>query len=118
MQKGAICHLELPSGDFERSKKFYTELFGWKFESFDPQYLMFTSPDGIGGGFYKSSSPNPGGGAQFYVWVDEHDSYIQRVPGLGGKVLVEKQDVHGMGSFSSFADPDGNPVGIWVSKTP
>ena len=27
-----IVHFEIPSDDIERSKKFYTDLFGWKIE--------------------------------------------------------------------------------------
>ncbi len=29
-----IVHFEIPSDDIERSKKFYSELFGWTIEKF------------------------------------------------------------------------------------
>ena len=29
-----IIHFEIPADDLERSKKFYSEMFGWKFEKF------------------------------------------------------------------------------------
>ncbi len=31
----------------------------------------------------------------------------------GGKVVVEEQEVPGMGAFSLFSDPDGRVMGIW-----
>jgi predicted enzyme related to lactoylglutathione lyase len=31
----------------------------------------------------------------------------------GGKLIVEKMEVPGMGHVSLFADPDGRVLGIW-----
>ena len=31
----------------------------------------------------------------------------------GGTLVVEKQEVPGMGTFSLFTDPDGRMLGIW-----
>lgn len=33
-----IIHFEIPADDLERSKKFYSDMFGWKFENL--HYLM------------------------------------------------------------------------------
>ena len=32
-----IVHFEIPADDVERSKKFYSDLFGWKIEKFTGQ---------------------------------------------------------------------------------
>jgi len=46
-----IVHFEIPSSDIERSKKFYNDLFGWKFDK-------FPSPPGSKM-LIKSSQTNP-----------------------------------------------------------
>lgn len=34
----------------------------------------------------------------------------------GGKILIEKQDVPGVGRFSLFEDPDGRVLGMWKQQ--
>src|SRR5215510_5280780 len=61
-----IVHFEIPSDDIERSKKFYSELFGWKFDKWSGpeslpvgmEYLIITTTDdkgnkSVGGGMMK-----------------------------------------------------------------
>jgi predicted enzyme related to lactoylglutathione lyase len=51
-----IVHFEIPSDDIERSKKFYSELFGWAIEKFqmtvnmpvDMEYYVITTTDDKG----------------------------------------------------------------------
>jgi predicted enzyme related to lactoylglutathione lyase len=63
-----IVHFEIPADDVERSKKFYTDLFGWKIEKFlgavsrDIEYWMISTTDGkgdkaLGGGIMKRMHP-------------------------------------------------------------
>ena len=47
-----IVHFEIPADDIERSKKFYSDLFGWKIERWpgpvrgrDMEYWMVTTTD-------------------------------------------------------------------------
>jgi len=46
-----IVHFEIPADDVERSKNFYTDLFGWKIENWpgpvsqDMEYWMITTTD-------------------------------------------------------------------------
>ena len=59
-----IVHFEIPADDVERSRKFYTDLFGWKIEKWpgpvsrDMEYWMITTTDekgdkALGGGMMK-----------------------------------------------------------------
>jgi len=51
-----IVHFEIPSDDIERSKKFYSELFGWTIEKFqgtvnmpvDMEYYVIITTDDKG----------------------------------------------------------------------
>lgn len=55
-----IAHFEIPTDNIERAKKFYAELFGWKFESWKGpmEYWIISTTNekgekGIGGGMMK-----------------------------------------------------------------
>jgi predicted enzyme related to lactoylglutathione lyase len=49
----------------------------------------------------------------FYIDVEDLKAYRKRIVDAGGKILVEEQQVPGMGAFSLFSDPDGRVLGIW-----
>ena len=53
----------------------------------------------------------------FYVAVDDLAAYRAKVVEAGGKIIVEEQQVPGMGSFALFADPDGRVTGMWKMAT-
>jgi predicted enzyme related to lactoylglutathione lyase len=51
---------------------------------------------------------------KIYMRVDDLDAYLSRAEELGGQRLVPPTDLPGdFGRFAVFADPDGNPVGLW-----
>ena len=45
--------------------------------------------------------------------VEDLAAYRKRITDAGGKILVEEQQVPGMGAFSLFADPEGRVLGMW-----
>lgn len=76
-----IVHFQIPSDDVERSKKFYSDLFGWKFEKFpstssEPmhegmEYWLISTLDdrgnkALGGGMMKRQSPQQQGFTNFF----------------------------------------------------
>jgi predicted enzyme related to lactoylglutathione lyase len=68
---------------------------------------------GINGGIMKpQKGPWPGNMA-FYIDVDELAPYREKIVEAGGRIIVEKQVVPGVGSFSLFEDPDGRVLGMW-----
>ncbi len=60
-----VCHFDLNVKDVARARKFYTNVFGWKIESFpaNPDYwLIMTGPEGepgIDGGMSSMESTQP-----------------------------------------------------------
>ena len=48
-----INYVEFPAKDMQATKAFFTEVFGWSFEDYGPEYTAFSN-QGIDGGFYKS----------------------------------------------------------------
>jgi predicted enzyme related to lactoylglutathione lyase len=54
-----------------------------------------------------------------YIDVEDLADYRLRIVAAGGKILIEEQDVTGMGTFSLFADPEGRMMGLWkAAKKP
>ncbi len=110
-----ICHFEIPADDPQRAKKFYEDLFNWKFEHF-PQmdyYGITTGPEGksVNGGMMKRQTPEHA--PVNYIDVDCVDTYSEKVKESGGRVVMEKTSVPGMGWFVICLDTESNPFGLW-----
>ena len=98
-----IVHFEIPADDVERSKKFYSDLFGWKIEKFpgqtggsggeDMEYWLITTTDdkgnkALGGGILKRQGPQQS--IINHIDVKSVDEYSSRVQQLGGKFTFRK----------------------------
>lgn len=115
MAKNTICHVEWNSTDFEKTKKFYGGLFGWKFQPFGEEYLLFQADGGIGGGFNKSKKFKSSTMPLVYVEVDKIEPYLEKAKKLGGKVAHPKAEIPSIGFHAQVNDLDGNVVGLFQS---
>jgi uncharacterized protein len=128
-----IVHFEIPSDDIERTKKFYSDLFGWKIEKWPGtddnqltsaagqpmEYWMVTTTDdkgnkALGGGMMKRQMPEQQ--VTNYINVKSVDEYKSKVEKLGGKVVSPKKAVPGMGYFALCVDTENNSFAIWESN--
>ncbi|HSJ76248.1 MAG TPA: hypothetical protein VK899_08725, partial [Gemmatimonadales bacterium] len=48
-----------------------------------------------------------------YIDVDDLDRFSDKIRRAGGKILVDKMDVPGVGQLSLFEDLDGRVLGMW-----
>jgi len=110
-----ICHFEIPADNPERAKKFYEELFDWKFEHFEQwdYYGVTTGEKGksVPGGMMKRQAPEQT--VVNYIDVDCVQTYGAKVKESGGKIVMEKTPVQGMGWFCICLDTENNPFGLW-----
>jgi predicted enzyme related to lactoylglutathione lyase len=122
-----IVHFQIPADDIERSKKFYNDLLGWKFDKFPSpagseatpegmEYWMISTVDdkgnkALGGGMMKRESPQQG--IINYFDVKSVQEYSAKVEQLGGKVIMPKTPVPGMGYFAICTDTENNGFGIF-----
>ncbi len=112
-----VVHWELLSNDPAKTAVFYEQVFDWKIQH-RPELnyrLVDTGGDGgINGGIMKPDHPEPWpGNMTVYIDVDDLAVYRKRVVQAGGKILIEEQEVPGMGALSLFTDPDGRMMGLW-----
>ncbi|HEY3246956.1 MAG TPA: VOC family protein [bacterium] len=108
-----VTHVEIPTRDLARAKRFYGKLFGWQFRDFDPGYALFDPKKGVGGGIYKVKSIPTKSPVRVYVGVANIDDTLKQVRAGGGKVLQPKAQVPGMGWYASFRDPQGAELWLW-----
>jgi hypothetical protein len=114
-----VIWFEIYVSDFERAKRFYGDLFGWKFEpltEYDAEYwTISTSEKGLGGALVKREPGAPASpSVVIYVHVDDLDHAVDEACKLGasvhrGRTLITKT----AGSFVLVRDPDGNILGLW-----
>lgn len=109
----SISKITLRSSDFGRTERFYSELFGWKFHQYSETYLGFEPPSGIEGGFQRRDSFTQGDSYLIYILVDEFESYLRRIPELGGRTDGEIEVVSDTSAYVRVYDPDGNRLALW-----
>lgn len=111
-----VVHWELWSKNPEKISEFYRKAFDWDIQHIPAMnyHMVQTGGDGgINGGIMKpQEGPWPGNMA-FYIQVDDLDLFAKRVKDAGGKMLVEKMEVPGVGHLSLFEDTDGRVLGMW-----
>ncbi len=114
-----VVHWEFWTKEPEKVSDFYSKVFDWKISTVPGMNYRFVDTaagdgPGINGGIFtpEQGGPWPGNMA-FYIDVEDLASYRKKITDAGGKILVEEQEVPGMGWFSLFADPDGRVLGIW-----
>lgn len=116
----SIVHFEIPAEDVEKLSKFYSDVFGWKFEKApmtEMEYWMITTGPrnrSIGGGMYKKQQ---GEAPRNYIGVDKIDAAIEKFKGAGGKEVVGKMEVPGMGWSFIGTDPEGNTIALFEAMS-
>jgi len=121
-----IVYFQIPSDDIERSKEFYNQLFGWKIDKFPESntpeamenWTVTTTDDkgnkALGGGMSKRQMPQQQ--ITNFIDVESVGEYSSKVEKLGGKVVVPKTAVPGMGFYAVCVDTENNSFGIFESN--
>ena len=107
-------HIEIPTTNFKKAKKFYGSVFGWTFEEVpDMDYILFRAGTQPNGGFYELRKMPKKGQVNVYIEVDDIVAKLKEIKKAKGKVLVKKTDMGAMGSWAQFASPDGCVLCLW-----
>jgi uncharacterized protein len=117
-----VVHFEIPANDPETLSRFYSEVFGWKFEKTPmgemSYWVISTGPRGksVGGGMYKKTEP--GELPRNYIGVKGIDKHIETFKNAGGKELVGKMEIPEMGWSFIGTDPEGNLIALYEAMPP
>jgi len=110
-----ISWFDVPVDNPERAKKFYSDVFDWKFEKWDGpmDYWMAktgTKEPGIDGGMSKRM---PGQmGMTNTITVPSVDEFAKKITENGGYLLIPKMAILKVGWFAQCTDTEGNMFGI------
>jgi predicted enzyme related to lactoylglutathione lyase len=113
MASDLIAHAEIPSTDLDKSKDFYSKLFGWEFKAFGNGYLLFNTHKGFTLGLRKADSIAKGETTIFHIRVNAVEEYLNKAKELGGDTFRGKTIIPAMGAYALIKDPDGNVIGLY-----
>lgn len=118
--KHSIVHFEIPADDVERAQAFYTQLFDWQFSNppgYDDYWAVEPGEEEMSHGIAMMKRQAPEHGPTNYLGVESVDEYTAKVEQLGGKVIMPKSPVPGMGWFAHCQDTEGNVFALWEEDT-
>ncbi len=108
-----IDYIELPATNMAAMKSFYSEVFGWSFEDYGPDYASFS--DGrMTGGLRKEPKVEPGG-PLVVLFATDLEGAEALVREHGGRIVREIFEFPGGRRFH-FADPSGNELAVWSDR--
>ncbi len=113
---GNVVHVEFVSKEPAKTKRFYSEVFGWKFQDMpEMNYSMVDSQDIPGGGL-REPAQGEGPGTLSYVLVESIEKTVSRAKAAGAHVLMDKQEIPNMGWMAVFVAPGGVVQGIFEAN--
>ena len=115
-----FAHFAINASDVDGSKRFYERVFGWRFSAFGPpDFYRISYPDDdqetFRGALQQRRELVPGqrmvGFECTFDDVDDVDAVAAQVVDAGGRVVMPKTTIPGVGDLIFVADPDGNIFG-------
>ncbi len=111
-----IAHFAVHADDVPRARRFYQNVFGWRFEPWGPPdfYLIHTGASedaGIHGALQKRREPLTGTGVNGYectVAVDDLATIAGLIEANGGEIVTPRTVIAGVGALIQFRDTEGN----------
>jgi predicted enzyme related to lactoylglutathione lyase len=103
-----IDYIEFPAVDLPATKRFYQQVFGWKFTDYGPDYAAFE--DGrLDGGFHA------GDGARTTSGTGKGTLVVLFAVDLAGTIVTPPFSFPGGRRFH-FTDPSGNELAVWTDR--
>jgi predicted enzyme related to lactoylglutathione lyase len=117
--RNEVAHFSVNADDVARARRFYSEVFGWTFESWGPPefFLIHSkgkSGPGVQGALQKRREivkGRPMVGFECTIAVDDIDRAYAAVVESGGKIVMQKSTIPGVGTLFFFEDTEGNIAG-------
>jgi len=118
---GTPCWVDLLSSDVDKSKSFYTELFGWTSQDTGEEfggYVNFQS-DGYQVAGMIGNAPGSGSPDAWTTYISTADikASADAVTDAGGQIVSPPTEVADLGSMAIVLDPAGAVFGLWQPGT-
>src|SRR5438270_7985285 len=112
-----VLHFEIMAKDADAMRGYYSQLFGWEFNTDNPMNYgtldrdANLSPDGHGiGGGIGAAPEGYGGHVTFYVLVPDVEAALVKADELGGSRMMGPDVVMDGLTIGLFNDPEGRTI--------
>jgi uncharacterized protein len=110
-----LSHFAINADDVPASRAFYEKVFGWRFTAFGPpDFYRVQTPSGPNGALQKRRElveGQPTIGFECTISVADVDATAAAVTAAGGRIVMPRTTIAGVGDLIFFTDPGGNVVG-------
>src|SRR5215471_7737418 len=110
-----LKHFAINADDVDRARRFYEKVFGWRVEPWGPPGFFLVKTSGssaaVMGALQGRRELLPGQrmvGFECTVGVEDVDRIAKSVKDNGGKIIMEKTTIVGVGDLIFFQDTEGN----------
>ena len=116
-----LYHFAINANDIARAKRFYERAFGWNVSPWGPPgfYQIRTAADGEPAGVRGALqgrrelvAGQPTIGFECTIAVTSIDDTAKAIVDNGGRVIMPKSIIVGVGALMFFQDPEGNVLGV------
>jgi predicted enzyme related to lactoylglutathione lyase len=116
---GELAHFAINADDVEATKAFYEHVFGWRFTPWGPPDFFHIETGAAAGSppqgaLQRRRDLVPGApttGFECTVAVPDVDAVTTAALAHGGRVVMARTTITGVGDLVFVADPSGNVVG-------
>lgn len=116
-----LSHFAIHADDLDRARKFYAGVFGWTFQGFGggpiTDFCQILDAEGnrlapLGAMQSRkfNAAPQPVVGFECSIAVNDVDAIARAVEANGGKIVMPKAAIPGVGWIVKFMDSEGNLV--------
>jgi uncharacterized protein len=112
-----LLHFAINASDVPRARRFYERTFGWSFQPWGPpDFFMIETGKGatVKGSLQRRRDLAPQLqvlGFECTFSVEDVDKIAAAVRANGGRILMERTILPGVGELIFFQDPEGNVAG-------
>ncbi|HVK81644.1 MAG TPA: VOC family protein [Verrucomicrobiae bacterium] len=113
-----VAHFSINADDLERARGFYDTVFGWGFQAYGPPGFYMIQGAGGPGGMFASLQQRreivpgkPTFGLECTLSVDDSAAVEAAVLAAGGKIVMPRTILAGVGTLFFFEDTEGNIIG-------
>jgi predicted enzyme related to lactoylglutathione lyase len=113
-----LAHFAINADDLGRAQRFYENVFGWTFTPWGPPgffQIAMEGPEGTPLGALQGRrdliAGRPATGYECTLGVDDLDAVIAGIEANGGKIVMPRMTITGVGDLIFFEDTEGNVTG-------
>lgn len=111
-----ITYIEFSASEFDKTKTFFKQVFGWEFNDYGPDYTAYEG-FGVDFGFHRGdkTSLSEKGSALPVFYSENLEETERRIKNAGGVVIKEIFSFPGGRRFQ-FLEPSGNELAVWSDR--